>query len=454
MPRAEEEVRSTAALLTELQRLRSDPVLRPYVGGSALRPPTLRAAEGTPSRREEGAESLVAFQTRLSREEETRLRNSLEAQRAFQQALQSLAACRAIPGAAAEGRTRTDPPPPPAAPAAGPAGLSFAPRSESAVGERAAERLQDAAATMQEKLALRDRTIQRLQTELDETRAMYEAEIARMRAAHAQWRHEAEREAAELKTQLTQWDLVGHSTVSATADSAEFLEALEFKERLLQEMQDAFQRASEEWKSDTARTVAELRLTAEQEVRGVVNKAKGLVEELQTALSALATCRPCPTAPLTADVAERLLQEEATLLSSWEEKLREHVRTAVRRAVRGRVKELLRPLVERELPRLRELGAPRQPSPAHAALTAGPARGASPPPVLISSPSPDAVRYGEAPALLRQERRAPPQRREFSAESATAATVLGAVAQHVTAEEQLGPHAGTGRPSWLKRFCY
>ncbi|ESL08011.1 hypothetical protein TRSC58_04294 [Trypanosoma rangeli SC58] len=441
MVRDGDEPRSTEALLTELQRLRSDPVLQPYMGGhsgSTVRPPMLKeaaAAEGTSLGRE-GAESLVAFQTRLSREEENRLRNSLKAQRAFQRALQSLEACRAPPEQRTEGCTAIAPSSSDPADVAGHGAPSFEPHTEAVVrGRTVAARMQDTVATMQEKLLLRDRTIERLQTELDETRAMYESGIARMQAAHAQWRQESERETARLKMQLAQLAPAGNLAVNATADAGEFLEALDFKERLLQEMQDAFECASQEWKSDTARTVAGLRLTVEEEVRSVVHKAESLVEELQTALSALAASRHGTTSPLTAEAAGRLLQEEAMLLSSWEAKLREHVRTTVKHAVRGRVKDILRPFVERELQGHRELNMPRHSGPVHAAPTVEAAGGASSPPVVVlspspsPSPSPDAVRYGAVPALE-------------------------AAARGVTARTQNGRPDGPGRPVWLKRFCY
>ncbi|RNF07317.1 hypothetical protein TraAM80_03453 [Trypanosoma rangeli] len=436
MVRDGDEPRSTEALLTELQRLRSDPVLQPYMGGRSARPPMLKEAaakEGTSLGRD-GAESLVDFQTRLSREEENRLRNSLKAQRAFQQALQSLEARRTLPEQRPEGRTVVEPSSSYPDAVAGHGAPSFEPHTEAVVrGMTAAARMQDTVATMQEKLLLRDRTIQRLQTELDETRTMYESDIARMQAAHAQWRQESERETAALKMQLAQVAPAGNSTVNTTPDAGEFLEALNFKERLLDEMQDAFQRASQEWKNDTARTVAGIRRTVEEEVRSVVHKAESLVEELQTALSTLAASRLGTTSSLTAEAVGRLLQEEAMLLSSWEAKLREHVRTTVKRAVRGRVKDILRPFVERELQGHRVLGMPLHPSPVHAAPTVEAAGVASSPPVLAlsPSPSPDAVRYGAVPALE-----------------------AVAVVRGVTARTQNGVSDGPGRPMWLKRFCY
>ncbi|PBJ74627.1 hypothetical protein BCY84_12326 [Trypanosoma cruzi cruzi] len=471
----DEDVASSDAILTVLQRLRGDPVLRQYLHGhegscgrdgmtlSAPRAKGAVTAEGTLPRRED-RESLVAFQARWSREEEDRLQNSIQAQRAFQQALQSLATCREVPGAVAEGRKTTVAPSSFSAASVGRVVFSFEPHDATRAEEKTSvDDIQDAALTMQEKLAFRDHTIQRLQKELEETRARYEADIASMRAAHMQSKQETGREMAELKMRLAQLALAGNSATNACENSGEFLEALEFKERLLQEMHDAFEHASEEWKSDTMRTLASLRLAAEDEIRGIVSRAEQLVGDLQRALDALTTPRNDTAASFTAGMAWRLLQDEETLLLSMETKLREHVRMTVKNAVRSRVKDILRPIVERQLLSHSELHEPRRLRPLHIVSSVHTARGAlSPTPLLLStlpSPIPAEGRSGEAPAIFqpmtsRQGQRTPSQHRELSAGGAAAPAVPDELSRDVKAHDINRPPDGISRPSWLNRFCH
>ncbi|RNC34089.1 hypothetical protein TcCL_Unassigned03155 [Trypanosoma cruzi] len=162
----DEDVASSDAILTVLQRLRGNPVLRQYLHGhegscgrdgmtlSAPRAKGAVTAEGTLPRRED-RESLVAFQARWSREEEDRLQNSIQAQRAFQQALQSLATCREVPGAVTEGRKTTVVPSSFSAASVGRVVFSFEPQDATRAEEKTSvDDIQDAALTMQEKLAL------------------------------------------------------------------------------------------------------------------------------------------------------------------------------------------------------------------------------------------------------------------------------------------------------------
>ncbi|EKF38227.1 hypothetical protein MOQ_001564 [Trypanosoma cruzi marinkellei] len=471
----DEDVATSDAILTELHRLCGDPVLRQYLrghegsrgrDGMTLSAPTVKGevtAEGTLPRRED-RESLVAFQARWSREEEDRLQNSIKAQRAFQQALQSLAACRGTSGAVAEVRMTTVVPTSFPAASVERAVFSFEPQDAARVEEKTSmDGIQDAALTMQEKLASRDHTIRRLQKELEETRAKYEADIASMRTAHMQSKQETGREMAKLKMQLAQLTLAGNSATNACESSGAFLEALEFKERLLQEMHDAFQHASEEWKNDTMRTLAGLRLAAEEEIRGIVSRAEQLVGNLQRALGALTTSRNNTTDSFTVGVARRLLQDEEALLLSMETKLREHVRMTVKNAVRSRVKDILRPIVERQMLSHRELHEPHHLSPLHTASSVHRARGASSPTLLTLSTSPSPMpaesRSGETPAIFqtvssRQEQRGPSQHRELSAGSATSAAVPDELSRGVTVQDINRPSDGISRPSWLDRFCY
>ncbi|KEG09595.1 hypothetical protein DQ04_04971030 [Trypanosoma grayi] len=452
-------VRSGEDILAALRQLRRDPALQQHLLHSPAGPSAAAERAGAVvSAREQSRESLVAFQARWSREEEERLQQSLKAQRAFQQAMQSIAAYSShnAPNAAEAAAAEREPPS--IEPSAGHVKAGAAPLS-----------VMEEVATMQEKLQLRDRTIQRLQRDLDETRAMYEVEIARMREAHAQSSREAERELAEMKELLTRLTLAQGSRADAQAEPSGFLDVIEFKERMLQELHDAFENASQAWKSGAVRTVTGMRVTAEQEIGGIVARAEALLQQLQEGLSMLEAMPPvdATTTSLSAAAAGRLLQEESAFMSSYEAKLREQVRAAVKSAVRARVKDVARPLVEHELAEHRErytqrCASPSSPSPAVAAAevaasAAKTAAAASPPP--SSSSSPAVARYDEAMALFQQvaaprrEPRTPSQRpREVSAGGVAAALLeelsSGAAVQHCSGSD------GPVRPPWLDRYCY
>ncbi|ORC84524.1 uncharacterized protein TM35_000441800 [Trypanosoma theileri] len=473
-------VRSGDIILAQLHELRSNPMLRQYLNQSETNKPagnnvvtdttTGKTTLTTTTKLKQAPEreSLLSFQTRWSKEEEYRLQQSLKAQLEFQEAMKSLSLLGGNYSTVRSSnniKTNT---------------VSNSALSENLMrGEEASSSIKvsnnankgdyipmiiednPSAVTLQEKLELRDRTIQRLQKELDETRSIYENELARVKEAHRCSKRESDAEIAELKEQMRQ--LVAEAANMENmkrdggVDTMNFLETLDFKESLLQEMHDSFQKASEEWKSNAARSVMSLSVHTEAELAKIVNRGENLLMQVEKSLEELKESRTKDILSFTESVAHKVMQDESALLSSYESKLREHVRSTVKQALRNRMKDIVRPLIEQELLKRRGLYIQENtsnissPAPVPSTLAAA-AEGTVRTPSMTESRR-DETFFLFQHLLPQREMRTPSQVRERSSSALGGiSTVLGGRSRSSALHRS--PRDISERPHWLDRYCY